>query len=109
MSALVWQKSSYSSGAGDSNCVEVSAGQDAHIYIRESDRPDEVARSGPHAWRDFLARVKADAAYDGEFAVTFGDDGAVRLHGDQMVTTTRPKWNAFVLGVKAGEFDHFAR
>jgi hypothetical protein len=27
---------------------------------------------------------------------------------DNIVTTTRRKWNAFVLGVKAGEFDHFA-
>ncbi|TJZ52753.1 DUF397 domain-containing protein [Streptomyces piniterrae] len=27
---------------------------------------------------------------------------------DNVITTTRRKWDAFVLGVKAGEFDHFA-
>ncbi|MEV1022154.1 DUF397 domain-containing protein [Streptomyces sp. NPDC050264] len=26
---------------------------------------------------------------------------------DNVVTTTRTKWDAFVLGVQAGEFDHF--
>ncbi|MFJ8827963.1 DUF397 domain-containing protein [Streptomyces sp. NPDC102467] len=26
---------------------------------------------------------------------------------DTVVTTTRTKWDAFVLGVQAGEFDHF--
>ncbi|MET9292148.1 DUF397 domain-containing protein [Streptomyces sp. NPDC003077] len=43
--------------------------------------------------------------------VAFGDDGNVYLRGnkepDNIVTTTRTKWDAFVLGVKAGEFDHF--
>ncbi|MFI8929034.1 DUF397 domain-containing protein [Streptomyces sp. NPDC053474] len=41
----------------------------------------------------------------------FGPDDAVYLREtgapDQVVTTTRAKWEAFVLGVRAGEFDHF--
>ncbi|MEU7161711.1 DUF397 domain-containing protein [Streptomyces chrestomyceticus] len=43
--------------------------------------------------------------------VAFGDDGNVYLRTntepDNVVVTTRVKWDAFVLGVKAGEFDHF--
>lgn len=33
----------------------------------------------------------------------------IRETGDpeNVVTTTRRKWDAFVLGVQAGEFDHF--
>ncbi|MFF4699710.1 DUF397 domain-containing protein [Streptomyces chattanoogensis] len=44
--------------------------------------------------------------------VAFADGGAVHLRTstdpESIVTTTRAKWDAFVLGVKAGEFDHFA-
>jgi hypothetical protein len=40
-----------------------------------------------------------------------GDDAPVYLREtsapDTVVTTTRRKWRAFVLGVQAGEFDHF--
>ncbi|KAA6214704.1 DUF397 domain-containing protein [Streptomyces albofaciens JCM 4342] len=43
--------------------------------------------------------------------VAFGDDDHVYLRTniepDNVVVTTRTKWDAFVLGVKAGEFDHF--
>ncbi|MFD7663113.1 DUF397 domain-containing protein [Streptomyces sp. NPDC059788] len=43
--------------------------------------------------------------------VAFGEDGRVHLRTntepDNVVVTTRTKWDAFVLGVKAGEFDHF--
>ncbi|PLW71276.1 DUF397 domain-containing protein [Streptomyces sp. SCUT-3] len=64
MSALDWQKSSYSEEA--SSCVYVAAAPDGTVRIRESDDPDVV------------------------------------------VTTTPEKLRAFILGVKAGEFDHFA-
>ena len=44
--------------------------------------------------------------------VAFGPDGLVHLREtsdpENVVTTTRKKWDAFVLGVRAGEFDHFA-
>ncbi|MEI5099165.1 DUF397 domain-containing protein [Streptomyces sp. PmtG] len=43
--------------------------------------------------------------------VAFGAGDAVHLREtdapDTVVTTTRAKWDAFVLGVRAGEFDHF--
>lgn len=64
MSALHWQKSSFSGEAN--SCVYVSAADDGTIKLRESDDPDVI------------------------------------------VTTTPEKLRAFILGVKAGEFDHFA-
>ncbi|MFD4761481.1 DUF397 domain-containing protein [Streptomyces sp. NPDC058439] len=43
--------------------------------------------------------------------IAFGPDELVYLRetGDltNIVTTTRAKWDAFTLGVQAGEFDHF--
>lgn len=43
--------------------------------------------------------------------VTFGGDDTVRIRAtaapDTTVTTDRRKWDTFVLGVRAGEFDHF--
>ncbi|MFI1970168.1 DUF397 domain-containing protein [Streptomyces cinnamoneus] len=56
--------------------------------------------------------IKAAEEGDTEyFEVAFGDDGNVhiRLNTDpeNVVVTTDAKWEAFVLGVKAGEFDHF--
>ncbi|MEU3277668.1 DUF397 domain-containing protein [Streptomyces antibioticus] len=49
------------------------------------------------------------------FEVAFGegDDPEAPVHirvtdaPDNIVTTNRRKWDAFVLGVRAGEFDHF--
>ncbi|MEU8570179.1 DUF397 domain-containing protein [Streptomyces pathocidini] len=65
MSDHEWRKSSFSGADGQGDCLEVTAGEDGLIYIRESDDPDVVA------------------------------------------VTTPAKWDAFVKGVKAGEFDHF--
>lgn len=48
-----------------------------------------------------------------EIAFGEGDDGEAPVHlretsdPDNVVTTNRRKWDAFVLGVRAGEFDHF--
>ncbi|MFS8199166.1 DUF397 domain-containing protein [Streptomyces sp. CWNU-52B] len=43
--------------------------------------------------------------------LAFGDDELVYIREtsdpDTVVTTTQKKWDAFVLGVQAGEFDHF--
>lgn len=48
------------------------------------------------------------------FEVAFGegdnvDNVYIRVNTDpdNIVITTQRKWDAFVLGVKAGEFDHF--
>ncbi len=42
---------------------------------------------------------------------TVGDDGMIYIREtdqpDVVAVTTPAKWEAFVLGVKAGEFDHF--
>ncbi|QHY95964.1 hypothetical protein SSPS47_12630 [Streptomyces sp. S4.7] len=44
--------------------------------------------------------------------VSASDDGTVKIREsddpDTIVTTTPEKLRAFILGVKAGEFDHFA-
>ncbi|WP_329386861.1 DUF397 domain-containing protein [Streptomyces sp. NBC_01716] len=64
MSALQWQKSSFSANAN--SCVHIAAADDGSIKLHESDDPDVI------------------------------------------VTTTPEKLRAFILGVKAGEFDHFA-
>ncbi|WP_326811447.1 DUF397 domain-containing protein [Streptomyces scopuliridis] len=64
MSALNWQKSSFSANAN--GCVHIAAADDGSIKLHESDDPDVI------------------------------------------VTTTPEKLRAFILGVKAGEFDHFA-
>jgi len=47
------------------------------------------------------------------FGESEGDDGDAPVYiretsdPDNVVTTNRRKWDAFVLGVQAGEFDHF--
>lgn len=64
MSALHWQKSSFSAEAN--GCVYVAAADDGTIKLHESDDPA----------------------------------GAI-------VTTSPEKMRAFILGAKAGEFDHF--
>ncbi|MFE4609375.1 DUF397 domain-containing protein [Streptomyces niveus] len=64
MSALHWQKSSFSGEAN--SCVYLATAEDGTVKIQESDEPDTI------------------------------------------VTTTPEKLRAFILGVKAGEFDHFA-
>lgn len=55
---LSWQKSSYSSGDGTSNCVEVATGPDGVIHFRESDRPTDVALATRPTWAQFLAHLK---------------------------------------------------
>ncbi|MGW0315827.1 DUF397 domain-containing protein [Streptomyces flavidovirens] len=44
--------------------------------------------------------------------IAFGPGDMVYLREtsdpENVVTTTQKKWDAFVLGVQAGEFDHFA-
>jgi Domain of unknown function (DUF397) len=57
-------------------------------------------KAAPDDWED----EHIDVAIDEEA-------GIVRLresgNPDLVVTTTLAKWHAFVLGMKAGEFDHF--
>ncbi|MFF0110221.1 DUF397 domain-containing protein [Streptomyces hirsutus] len=108
-----WQKSSYC-GEGES-CVHVAATART-IHITESADPSgAILTATPD---DFLTLVQA---LKGErqmaegrrtgIEVTVGGDDTVRIRAtaapDTTVTTDRRKWDTFVLGVRAGEFDHF--
>lgn len=58
-----WVKSSYSNGSGGSNCVEVGAGEDDQILVRDSKDPDGPVLAFTRAeWDAFTAGVR-----DGEF------------------------------------------
>ncbi|MEC4015710.1 DUF397 domain-containing protein [Streptomyces sp. H27-D2] len=131
---LIWQKSSFS-GSGQDDCVEVATDPAGRIHFRESDAPATVGVTTRPAWAALLARVRA-GDFDGLTTVADGavrwqkssyssgdgnsdrvevaTDPVGRIHfreSDAPATvgvTTRPVWAAFVAGVKAGDFDHFA-
>jgi hypothetical protein len=42
MSDLDWQKSSYSSGNPDSDCLELARAPEGRLYLRESEQPTIV-------------------------------------------------------------------
>ncbi|WP_327355409.1 DUF397 domain-containing protein [Streptomyces sp. NBC_01304] len=58
MTALVWQKSSFSSGDVNSDCVELATAQDGHILCRESDTPQAVLRTAPTAWAALIQALQ---------------------------------------------------
>lgn len=58
MSALSWQKSSYS--PEEANCVYLARTPDGTIRLRESDDPDVIVHTTPAALRAFLQAVKAE-------------------------------------------------
>ncbi|MEU1806692.1 DUF397 domain-containing protein [Streptomyces sp. NPDC019937] len=66
MTQLDWQRASTDEDEEAGAYLEVAAGPDGRIYMRESNDPETV------------------------------------------VVTTQAKWEAFLKGVKAGEFDDFA-
>ncbi|GAA0642018.1 hypothetical protein GCM10009548_02920 [Streptomyces malaysiensis subsp. malaysiensis] len=57
MSPIQWRKSSYSTEAEGSNCVELGQA-DAAILLRESDDPCVVIATTPAALRGLVARIK---------------------------------------------------
>ncbi|MFJ2779771.1 MULTISPECIES: DUF397 domain-containing protein [unclassified Kitasatospora] len=57
MSALNWQKSSYSSESV--NCICLAAAPDGAIKLRESDDPDTIITTTPDKLRAFLRGIKA--------------------------------------------------
>ncbi len=59
MSSFIWQKSSFS-GSGQDDCVEVAAGLDGRIRVRESDEPEVVLATSRSAWDALLESIKAD-------------------------------------------------
>ncbi|MFG2473854.1 DUF397 domain-containing protein [Streptomyces fagopyri] len=61
---------------------------------------------------DWTRAAPDDATGPGPWIeIAFGEDDLVHIRETSdptnVVTTTRRKWDAFVLGVRAGEFDHF--
>ncbi|MCX2927492.1 DUF397 domain-containing protein [Streptomyces sp. NEAU-W12] len=108
-----WQKSSYC-GEGES-CVHVAATARA-IHITESADPSGAILTT--TLDDFLTLVQVlkeeREVADGRPAgieVVLGEDNTVRIRAaatpGTAVTTDRPRWDTFVRGVRAGEFDHF--
>ncbi|WP_369259648.1 DUF397 domain-containing protein [Streptomyces sp. R35] len=58
MPHLTWQKSSFSTG-GEGNCVELAAAAaGAHIHLRESAQPYEIATTTPNALAGLIHAVK---------------------------------------------------
>lgn len=112
MPGLNWQKSSLC-GSGDS-CVHVAA-TPTGIHITESADPSgAILTTTPDAFRDLLHSLKEEPHQGSrtpvlEVTIAGDDDRTVRLHapGAPTVTTDRRRWEIFVRGVRAGEFDHF--
>ncbi|WP_217245216.1 DUF397 domain-containing protein [Streptomyces sp. AC602_WCS936] len=112
MKQLAWQRSSYCA-QGDS-CLHVATTPGAVHLTESSDPSDSILTLTPTAFGTLLTALKANA-HPAPVQVTFTPandaDAPVRVHGPgihgAVVTTDRQKWDAFVLGVKAGEFDHF--
>lgn len=51
-----WQKSSYSTDADGTNCLELASKQ-GHIWIRESEDPTVILRTTPARLRALLAHA----------------------------------------------------
>ncbi|MEU3464918.1 DUF397 domain-containing protein [Streptomyces sp. NPDC006733] len=60
MSQLEWRKSTFSTGE-QGECVEVAAGADGYVHVRESDDPRSVVTTTPRALRALLLAAKAGA------------------------------------------------
>ncbi|UYQ63046.1 DUF397 domain-containing protein [Streptomyces peucetius] len=99
-----WQKSSYC-GEGDA-CLNVAADASG-VRLTESSDPDGlILHTTPDAFASLTHALKTGGPSP-DIDVTRTADGLVRVGG--VITTTHEKWDAFVLGVRAGEFDHFGR
>ncbi|MDQ8702433.1 DUF397 domain-containing protein [Streptomyces sp. LHD-70] len=107
MTVTNWQKSSYC-GEGES-CVHVASTTAGSVLLTESDDPTgAVLTTTPRAFASLLTHLKGDGQSPG-IGIAHGPADQIRLHTpDTVVTTTRDKWHTFTLGVRAGEFDHFA-
>lgn len=56
MTRFEWQKSSFSSNA--SSCVNIAAGADGALRLRESDDPEVVLAARPTAVRGLIRALK---------------------------------------------------
>ncbi|MGW2701223.1 DUF397 domain-containing protein [Streptomyces sp. NPDC001340] len=106
MTPLTWQKSSYCPEGN--SCIHIAA-TPGTIHLTESADPSgAVLTTTPAAFGALIAALKRETETTALIEVTFGEEEAVYLRtAEAVVTTDRRKWNAFVLGIQAGEFDHF--
>ncbi|WP_413798851.1 DUF397 domain-containing protein [Streptomyces iranensis] len=58
MPGLEWRKSSFSSGVGGQDCVEVATAPNGLIRLRESDDPAAVITTDPAPWAAFVRGLK---------------------------------------------------
>lgn len=111
-----WQKSSYC-GEGES-CIHVAAttAPRAAIHMTESADPSgAILTATPDDFLRLLQVLKGEREVTAHrptaIDVTVDDDLTVLIHAGATpgttVTTDRHRWDTFVLGVRAGEFDHF--
>ena len=113
-SVTAWQKSSYCPEGN--SCVHVAATARS-IHITESADPSgAVLTTTPDDFLSLIQTIKEDRqmadSRPAGIEVAVDADDTVRIRATAApgttVTTDRRKWDAFVLGVRAGEFDHFA-
>ncbi|MBE8478177.1 DUF397 domain-containing protein [Streptomyces justiciae] len=102
MPRLTWQKSTYC-GSGDS-CIHVAATPEAIHLTESSDPTGAILTATPATFASFLTTLKQSPLP----STPAPDTTPIHIRtAATTVTTDRAKWHAFVLGVKAGEFDHF--
>ncbi|WP_460067750.1 DUF397 domain-containing protein [Streptomyces sp. YKOK-I1] len=56
--ALHWQKSSFSGGDPDTDCLEIAAPTPATLHLRESDTPATLLTPSPTALNALLTAVR---------------------------------------------------
>lgn len=111
MHSIQWQKSTYC-GEGES-CVHVAATPGAVHLTESSDPTGSILTVTPTTFAALLTALKSDIRPSAtEVTVDAAHDGTVRVHAagapGTAVTTDHHKWETFVRGVRAQEFDHFA-
>ncbi|MFF4015466.1 DUF397 domain-containing protein [Streptomyces sp. NPDC001843] len=55
---LRWQKSSFSGGDADTNCLEIAAATPTTLQLRESDEPATILTPTPTALHALLTALK---------------------------------------------------
>ncbi|MDB1090221.1 DUF397 domain-containing protein [Streptomyces sp. ACA25] len=58
MTNFAWQKSSYSSGNPDSNCLEAATDPEGRLHFRESDDPNTTLTTTPQRWNALLQHTR---------------------------------------------------
>lgn len=99
----VWKKSTKSGAAG--HCVEVRAvGSDVQIRDSKAGEQGPVITVTDKQWEEFILQVPQ--GFSGPLQATSIGDHVISLHGSGVeLTFTGAEWDAFVDGVRRGEFD----